>query len=52
MSKKLNYGMVGGSLDAFIGGVHRKAIAVNENAQLVAGCFSSNADKNNACGEH
>lgn len=52
MSKKLNYGMVGGSLDAFIGGVHRKAIAVNENAQLVAGCFSSNTDKNNACGEH
>ena len=52
MRKKLNYGMVGGSLDAFIGGVHRKAIAVNENAHLVAGCFSSNADKNNACGEH
>ncbi len=52
MIKKLNYGMVGGSLDAFIGGVHRKAIAINENAHLVAGCFSSNADKNNACGEH
>ena len=52
MSKKLNYGMIGGSLDAFIGDVHRKAIAVTENAELVAGCFSSNADKNRICGEH
>ena len=52
MSKKLNYGMIGGSLDAFIGDVHRKAIAVNENAELVAGCFSSNANKNRICGEH
>lgn len=48
----LRYGMVGGSLDAFIGGVHRKAIAIDEKAQLVAGCFSSNDKKNHACGEH
>ena len=47
MSRKyLRYGMVGGSLGAFIGGVHRKAIAIAETAQLVAGCFSSNDGKN------
>lgn len=52
MSRKfLRYGMVGGSLGAFIGGVHRKAIAIDETAQLVAGCFSSHADKNAECGE-
>ncbi|MDO4648733.1 MAG: Gfo/Idh/MocA family oxidoreductase [Eubacteriales bacterium] len=49
--KYLRYGMVGGSLGAFIGGVHRKAIALDETAQLVAGCFSSHEDKNKECGE-
>ncbi len=49
--KFLRYGMVGGSLGAFIGGVHRKAIAIDETAQLVAGCFSSHAEKNQECGE-
>lgn len=53
MSRKyLRYGMVGGSLGAFIGGVHRKAIAIAETAQLVAGCFSSNDEKNKECGEY
>ncbi len=49
--KFLRYGMVGGGLGAFIGGVHRKAIALDETAQLVAGCFSSHEDKNKECGE-
>lgn len=50
---KLLYGQVGGTLNAFIGGVHRKAIAINEQAELVAGCFSSsNPDANRACGKH
>ena len=50
---KLYYGQVGGTLNAFIGGVHRKAIAIDEQAQLVAGCFSSSNQKANAeCGEH
>lgn len=53
MSRKyLRYGMIGGSLGAFIGGVHRKAIAIAETAQLVAGCFSSNDGKNKECGEY
>lgn len=37
----LTYGMVGGGQGAFIGGVHRAAIAMDGTARLVAGCFSS-----------
>ena len=48
----LRYGMVGGSLNAFIGGVHRRAVAMNENADLVAGCFSTKPELNRECGEH
>lgn len=51
--RKLRYGQVGGDLNAFIGGVHRKAIAINEMAELAAGCFSgSDPEKNNSCGKH
>lgn len=53
MDRKLRYGQIGGTLGAFIGGVHRKAIAFNEQAELVAGCFSaSNPDNNRKCAEH
>ena len=45
--RKLSYGMVGGDTTAFIGNVHRSAIRMNNNADLVAGCFSSNAEKQN-----
>jgi len=38
--KKLTYGMVGGGQGAFIGEVHRKSIAMDGKAELVAGCFS------------
>jgi predicted dehydrogenase len=48
---KLRYGMVGGDLNAFIGGVHRRAIAIEEKAVLTAGCFSSHEEKNRKCGE-
>ena len=41
MAKLLQYGMVGGGPGSFIGGAHRKAIALCGKAQLVAGCFSS-----------
>jgi predicted dehydrogenase len=37
---KLTCGMVGGGQGAFIGDVHRKAIAMDGKAELVAGCFS------------
>jgi predicted dehydrogenase len=37
---RLKYGMVGGGKGAFIGDVHRKAIAMDGKAELAAGCFS------------
>ena len=37
----LRYGMVGGGEGAFIGDVHRKAIALDGQAKLVCGCFST-----------
>lgn len=48
---KLRYGQLGGSLGAFIGGVHRRAIAIEETAELVAGCFGSNQERNKETGE-
>lgn len=38
---KLTYGQVGGGPGAFIGPVHRAAIAMNGQATLVAGSFSN-----------
>lgn len=53
MDRKLRYGQIGGTLGAFIGGVHRKAIALNEQAELVAGCFSAtNPANNRKCAAH
>jgi predicted dehydrogenase len=43
--RKLRYGMVGGGRDAFIGAVHRMAANLDGQIELVAGCFSSNAEK-------
>lgn len=37
----LTYGMVGGGEGAFIGDVHRKAIALDGKATLACGCFST-----------
>lgn len=54
MAKEIKYGMVGGSIYAFIGEVHRKALAFDPRAELVAGCFSNieseNIDTANAYG--
>ncbi len=38
--RPLYYGMVGGGPGAFIGDVHRRAIALEPNTELVAGVFS------------
>lgn len=51
MSKQLRLGMIGGSLDAFIGEVHRKAAALDGLFKLVAGAFSSSAEKSLKTGE-
>lgn len=50
MAKKLKMGMVGGSLDAFIGEVHRKAAALDGQFELVCGAFSSNPEKSKETG--
>ena len=42
---KLKYGMVGGGQGAFIGDVHRRAIAMEGKARLTAGCFSQDFEK-------
>ena len=42
--------MVGGGRDAFIGAVHRQAIALDGQAELVAGALSSTPDKARASG--
>src|SRR5512147_3298438 len=46
----LRYGMVGGGQGAFIGDVHRKAIALDGSATLVAGCFSRSHENTVATG--
>jgi predicted dehydrogenase len=43
-------GMVGGGLDAFIGAVHRRAAAFDNEIELVCGSFSSSPDKSKATG--
>jgi predicted dehydrogenase len=48
--RKLRYAMVGGGRDAFIGGVHRKAIALDGQIELVAGALSSDPAKARASG--
>ena len=47
----LTYGMVGGGKDAFIGDVHRKSIALDGKADLVAGCFSQDHQNTLATGK-
>jgi predicted dehydrogenase len=51
MSRKLRMGMIGGSLDAFIGAVHRKAAAIDGEIELVCGAFSSDPKKSKATGK-
>ena len=42
---KLNYGMVGGGPESFIGDAHRKAMNIDGQAALAAGCFSRTLEK-------
>lgn len=50
-SAGLKYGMIGGGRDSFIGSVHRKAIAMDGLAELVAGCFSTELENTLETGE-
>lgn len=47
---RLRYGMVGGGPGAFIGSVHRSALALDGRTLLAAGCFSQSAEKTRAIG--
>ncbi|RRH88662.1 gfo/Idh/MocA family oxidoreductase [Variovorax beijingensis] len=49
-SRKLRCAMVGGGRDAFIGAVHRNAMALDGQIELVAGALSSSAEKARASG--
>lgn len=51
MAGKIKMGMVGGGRGAFIGGVHRMAAALDGKIELVAGAFSSDAEKSKLSGE-
>lgn len=43
--------MIGGGRGAFIGAVHRMAVNLDGEAELVAGCFSSDPEKSKLSGE-
>lgn len=51
MTTKLKVGMVGGGRDAFIGEVHRKAMALDGQIEFVAGALSSTPEKARASGQ-
>jgi predicted dehydrogenase len=48
--RKLRYAMVGGGQGAFIGAVHRKALALDGQAELVAGVLASTPERARASG--
>ena len=50
MTRKLRYAMVGGGRDAFIGAVHRHAMALDGQYTFVAGALSSSPEKALASG--
>ncbi len=49
--KKLTYGMVGGGPESFIGDAHRKALNIDGQTVLTAGCFSRTLEKCRVTGE-
>ena len=48
--RKLRMGMIGGSTNAFIGAVHRMAVALDGQIELVCGAFSSDPEKSKETG--
>jgi predicted dehydrogenase len=51
MSRKIRMGMIGGSLEAFIGAVHRRGANLDGEIELVCGAFSSDPQKSKLTGE-
>ena len=50
MTRRLRSAMVGGGRDAFIGAVHRNAMSLDGQYELVAGALSSTPEKSRASG--
>ncbi|MCY4552655.1 MAG: Gfo/Idh/MocA family oxidoreductase [Candidatus Poribacteria bacterium] len=48
--RKLRMGMVGGGQGAFIGGVHRIAATLDQQIEIVAGCFSRDPENTRITG--
>ena len=48
--RKLRMGMVGGGQGAFIGGVHRIAATLDQQVEVVTGCFSRDPDNTRVTG--
>jgi predicted dehydrogenase len=51
MNRKLRMGMVGGGTDAFIGAIHRFAALMDNQIELVCGCFSVNPEISKSSGK-
>ena len=51
MNRKLRMGMVGGGIGAFIGAIHRTAALMDNQIELVCGCFSADPEKSKASGK-
>jgi predicted dehydrogenase len=51
LNRKLRMGMVGGGSDAFIGAIHRLAALMDNQIELVCGCFSINPEISVASGK-
>ena len=49
-AKRLKYAMIGGAAGSFIGPIHRMAVRMDDLADLVAGCFSRDPQKNAGSG--
>ena len=49
--RRLRYGMIGGGSDFSVGVIHRNALRLNNEADLVAGIFSHNPDKSKKIAE-
>ena len=51
MNRKLRMGMVGGGTDAFIGAIHRLAAFMDNQIELVCGCFSVDPEISKSSGK-
>ena len=50
MKNKLKMGMLGGGPGAFIGDVHRKAVRIDGNIEIVGGAFDIDPEKSKQTG--